>query len=84
MELVHPFPFIGDDIDPTETDYAFYMIPPVAGFFLGLVQHRETGFVTGADGIQFVTFPGAVEIQFPVLEHEIDRHGIRIPAVTID
>jgi hypothetical protein len=60
------------------------MIPPVAGFFLRLVQHGETSLVTSADGVQFVTFPGTVEIQFPVLKNEIDRHGIRITAVTDD
>ncbi len=60
------------------------MVPPVSGFLLRGVDHRETGLVAGADGIQFVPFPGAVEIERPVVIDVIDGNGIGIAAIADD
>ena len=75
---------IGQDADAAEADDALDVIPPVAGLLFRLVQDREAGLVAGAESVQLVAFPGAVKVEFPVLENEVDGHGVGISAIADD
>ena len=60
------------------------MVPPVARLLHRLVDYGETSLVASFQGIYLVAFQSAVEIDVPVSIHEIDRDGVRIPAVAND
>ena len=60
------------------------MVPPVARLLHRLVNYGETNLVASFQGIHLVAFQSTVEIDVSVGIHEIDRDGVRIPAVAND
>ena len=57
---------------------------PLAFFAIAFIMNTVADLVAFCDRIELVSFLRAVEIQFPILIHEVDGNGIRIAPVTDD
>ena len=67
-----------------EDDDARQAVPPLPFVPDRLGQDGEADLSVGADGVQLVSFPGAVEVYLSIEEDEVDGQAVGIAVLAYD
>ena len=69
------------DVDAPESNDAAEISGVLLAMHFVLVDHTEGSLVAVADGIHLMTTQSTMEIEFPIMIHKTDGHGVWVAAI---